>query len=322
MSFVALRDLLAFIAERPEGLRAKDMEELARQERKLRTRDGRIPSKTTVYHYRTILYRLGILTYHRRRYIVNQSNPIVRTLVQRLKPGSSTLSVHERRLFSELVVANVDCRYYFFDLFMPKQDVYVLEDFIAHGRRVAWKSYTDSSRRMVHLRNLNIEKRERWLQTEDEFQAILYGIRYWARNELEFIDELFLEDLGGVMFPVTLTGPVPAPEITVALAKAVDDSREWTILSVRKLVYMWGPRYHISLKRIFQTLLSIYRDYSEYIVLIPTSEAFATITATSPGAGNYQLRSYLRDFEGRYISHIRVHRKLKEALQWTMLTPA
>jgi len=313
-SFVALRDLVGLIAEHPKGLRAKDMEKLAQQERGVRTREGRVPSRTTIYHYRTILLHLGVLIRQQRRYVLNQDNPTVRALLTVLSPGSPTLSSDERRLFSQLVVANEDCRRHFFDLFMSEQSTYEFDDFITSGQRVAWKSHSSSGGRLVHLHNLETKEMERWLRTEDEIQAILYGVRYWARNELGFLDELFLEDLGGVMFPVKPTGPVPAPEIVTALLEAVNGAEEWTTLSVRELVYAWGPRYRIPLERIFRTLLTIYREHSEYIVLIPTAEAFATITAASPGAEGYQLRSYLRDFEGRYISHLRVHRKLKEVL--------
>jgi len=320
-SFIALRDLVGMIAEHPQGLRAKDMERLTQQEQGLRTSEGRIPSRTTIYHYRNILLHLGVLTRQQQRYVLNQENPAVHALLRVLSPGSPTLSSDERRLFSQLVVANDDCRHHFFDLFMPEQDAYEFDDFISCGQRVAWKSCSSPEGRLVHLHNLETREIERWLRTEDEFQAILYGVRYWARNELGFLDELFLEDLGGVMFPVKPTGPVPSPEIVTALLEAANGTEEWTTLSIRDLIYTWGPRYRIPLERIFRTLLTIYREHSEYIVLIPTAEAFATITATSPGAENYQLRSYLRDFEGRYISHLRVHRKLKEAFQWTTLTP-
>jgi len=315
VSFVAIRDLLGIMAEYPQGLRAKDMEQLARQEQRLITQHGRIPSKTTVYHYRNTLLHLKVLVRRQGRYVVNKEHPVVHNLLAILNPGSSGLSLDERRLFSQLVVNNRDCRRQFFDFFMPEQEAYQFDDFISLGQRVAWKNYSGPEKRRVHLRNLETEGIERWLHTESEIQAILYGVRYWARSELGFIDEVFFEDLGGVMFPTKLAGPIPDPDVIAALLEAVDGTEEWVTLSIRDVVYSWGPRYHISLEHIFRTLLALYRRYSEYIVLIPTAEAFATITATSPGAKDYQLRSYLQDFQGRYISHFRVHPKLKGVLR-------
>jgi len=312
-SFIALRDLIGFIAGHSDGVRAADMEQWAR--RTLRVRNGKPPSRTTIYHYRNILLHLGVFQRQKGRYFINKENPAVSALLEALSPGSVTLSLEERRLFSELVIANEDCRRHFFNLFIPRDTtIYRLEDFISLGQRVAWKSHWASKSRRVHLRNLDEEK-ELWLGSDDEIQAILYGVRYWARNELGFLDEVFLEDLGGVMFPVELTDAAIAPQVAKALLKAIDDTQEWTTLSVRNMVFTWGLYHHISVERIFRTLLMIYRKHSEYIVLIPTAEAFATMTATSPGSERYQLRSYLHDFEGRYISHLRVHRKLKEMLQ-------
>lgn len=314
-SFVALRDLVGLVAEHPQGLRAKDVERLAQQKQGLQNREGRIPARTTFYHYRNILLHLGILICQQQRYLLNRSNPTVHSLVKVLSSGSSALSFDERLLFSQLVVANEDCRHHFFDLFMPGQDSYGLDEFISNGQRVAWQRCSSPDGRPVRLYNVDTETVERWLHTEDEFQAILYGVRYWVRNELGFLDELFIEDRGGVMFPVKPAGPVPDPKIVTALLDSISGTEEWTTLSIRELAYAWGPRYHTPLERIFRTLLTIYRQYPEYMVLIPTAEAFATITATSPSAENYQLRSYLQDFEGRYISHFRIHWKLKEVLQ-------
>lgn len=325
-SFVTLRDLVGLIAEYPQGLRAMELDHLARQ-MLVRTHEKRNLSRTTLYHYRNILLHLGVFIRRQRRYLLNYEHPIVLDLLRIMSPGSLDLSLDERRFFSQLVMNNANCRHHFFDLFMPESYTsreYDLEAFITFGRPVAWKreSRFHSEGRSVHLRNVEAEGRSRWLRTEDEVQAILYGVRYWARDELGFIDELFMEDLGGVMFPVKITGPIPDPDIVTALLGVVDPGSEWTTLSVRDLSYRWMREYHVPRDRIFQTLLEIYGRYSNYVVLIATSESFATITATSRQAEEYQLRSYMRDYRGRYISHIRVHRGLKEVLRWSILSHA
>ncbi|AEG16011.1 hypothetical protein Desku_2483 [Desulfofundulus kuznetsovii DSM 6115] len=319
VSFVALRELIGLISEHPGGLRAKDIENLVRQERRLETKENRLPSRTTIYHYRNTLLHLGVLIRQKGCYLVNKKNPIVRALLAIISPGTSTLSSDERRLFSQLVIANEDCRHYFFNFFMPDRETYDLDEFISFGQRIAWKTYLSSQGRQVRLYNLDNDKVEYWLRTEDEFQAILYGIRYWARNELIILDEIFLEDKGGVMFPVRAEGTIPDLAISMALLKEVKDETLWTTLSVRDIAFKWGPRYRVPLKRIFGTLSAIRKAYQEYVVLIPTAEAFATITAESPGAEAYQLRSYLQE-GGQYISHIRIHRKLKEVFQWGTLS--
>lgn len=319
VSFVGLRDLLGFVVGCPEGLNARDIETLMREERAFRTKRGGPPSRTTIYHYRNTLLRLGVLVRQGRRYAADFRNPVVRDLIRVLRPGAQVLFPEERQLFSQLVLANEDCRRWFFDLFITEDRPYDLEGFLSLGQPVAWKAYALSEGRQVLLYSLEDERRHRWLRTEAEFQAILYGVRYWARNELSFLDELFLEDLGGVMFPVRAEGPVPDPQIVGSLLNRVRGDLEWTVLSVRDLAFRWGPQFRVPLRRIFATLSAVYRAYPEYVVVIPTAQAFATITAETPSAEAYQLRSYLEE-EGRYASHLRIHRKLREVFRWKTLS--
>lgn len=321
VSFVGLRDLLGFVVECPEGLQTRDIERLMRQDQVFRTQRGRPPSRTTVYHYRNTLLRLGVLVRQGRRYAADFWNPLLRDLIRVLHPGAQRLSPEERRLFSELVLANEDCRRWFFDFFVPEPRPYDFEEFLSLGQRVAWKAYPGTEGRRVLLYSLDDERRRCWLRTEAEFQAVLYGVRYWARNQLSFLDELFLEDLGGVMFPVQAEGPVPDPQIARSLLNLVKEEVEWTVLSVRDLAFRWGPQFSVPLRRIFATLSAVHRAYPEYVVVIPTARAFATITAETPSAEAYQLRSYLEE-EGCYASHLRIHRKLKEVFRWKTLSGA
>lgn len=313
--FVALRDLAVLVNQHPEGLRAKDMEKLILEQGWTRTQYNKPPSKTTIYHYRNTLLHLSVLLRHDRLYRINWANPAIKKLLETAKPGTDGLSVEERRLFSEIVISNRDCHELFFHLFTAGQSYRTLTEFIAQSSSVAWKTQTSSGTGKVEIYNLDHPHYKVSLRTENEIQAVLYGLRYWARTELGFIDELFLEDLGGIMYPVKLEGQVPDKCIIDALRNAIlEDDEEWITMSVRRLVFDWGPKYKVPIDRIYRTLMEVYRKASRYIVLIPTTERFATITASSPVTERYQLRSYLQDERGRYISHIRVHRKLREVL--------
>jgi hypothetical protein len=315
VSFVALRELLCFIALHPEGIRPVDMENWVRSNSFLRTQTGKLVSKTTIYHYRNTLLHLGIIKRIDKGYTVARENPEASLLFQVLRPGMPDLSIEEREMFARFVVMNHDCRRYFFDIFMPEEiSEYHLVDFIGRGQPVAWKRLSTPQGRFEQLSNLLHKEKSLWIRSENERQAILYGVRYWARNQLGFLDEIFLEDIGGLMFPVSMTGSVPDPRILNALREVISPSEEWTIISLRRLVAEWGPKYRISIERLYQTFLWIYRRFPQYVVMIPTSEAFAAITAISPQAEAYHLRGYLQDEKGRYISHIRVHSNLREVI--------
>lgn len=317
VSFVALRELLFYIAQHPEGVRPKEMATWAREKARLRTQSGKLVSKTTVYHYRNTLRHLGILVVVSGRYQVAKKQPLVRALLEVLQPGAPELSLQERELFARLVVQNPDCREHFFDLFMPESVTdYDLGDFLEKGQPVVWRRMEIKEERVEELYNTAQNEKQRWIRSEDERQAILYGVRYWARNELRFIEEIFLEGTGGLMFPIYLNGPIPDPHVLNALREAISDQNEWTLFPVRKLAATWGPKYRVSLDRLYTTLDWVYRQFPQYVVLIPTSESFAAITATSPPAEKYHLRGYYQDEKGRYISHMRVHQKLKEVISW------
>ena len=322
VSFVALRELIGYIAQHPEGVRPKEMETWAREKARLRTQSGKLVSKTTIYHYRNTLRHLGILAVVNGRYQIAKERPLVSELLRAIRPGSPDLSLQERELFARFIVQNPDCRGYFFDLFMPEGFTdYDLGAFLEKGQPVVWRRVEIEDKRVEELYNIEQNEKRRWIRSEDERQAIFYGVRYWARNELGFLEEIFLEGTGGLMFPVYLSGPVPDPRVLNALQEAISAQDEWTPFSLRKLAATWGPRYRVSLGRLYGTLEWVYRLFPQYVVLIPTSESFATITATSHQAEKYHLRGYYQDEKGRYISHIRVHRKLKEVILWPEILP-
>ncbi len=315
VSFVALRNLIAIVAEHPEGLRVKEMTAIGRENHRLRTAEGKIPSATTLYHYRNTLLRLGILIKINKKYYLNLNNPDVQELIDVLSTTSKQLTVAEKKCFARFVIGNSDCRKNFFNLFLPNKSSYSLEEFIEEGQRVSWKRYNDPGSNGVLLQNIDTEEVNLWLKSGNEIQAILYGLRYWARNELNIIDELFLEDLGGVMYPTYIESKIPDSNIIKTILNSLS-TQEWTKISIRDFALRWGPHFHISLTTIFKTLSFLIRSYPEYIVTIPTSESFATITAGSPKSEAYQLRSYLQDSSGYYISHIRIHRKFLEVFKW------
>lgn len=315
VSFVALRELTVYIFQHPEGIRPKEMETWARGKAQIRTQSGKLISKTTVYHYRNTLRHLGILVVVNGRYQVAKEKPFVKDLLGVLQPGAPALTLHEKESFAQVVVQNRDCRQHFFDFFMPNiaRD-YNLSTFLDRAQPVAWRRLESGGNRFEELYNIRQPNKRRRISSEDERQAILYGVRYWARNELGFIEEIFLEGTGGLMFPVYIGGRIPDPHILKALLGSISPDEEWTHFSLRKTVVEWGPKFRVSLKRLYGTLQWVYQQAAQYVVFIPTSESFATITASSPQTETYQLRGYFQDRKGRYISHMRVHRKLKEVL--------
>jgi hypothetical protein len=152
----------------------------------------------------------------------------------------------------------------------------------------------------------------RQIGTAVEIQAILYGLRYWARDDLLLIDELFREDIGNLMFPIQEPGSAPDETIKQAILSEISPENEWTVLSVRDLIYKWGVGLRVPVAQVFNTIAQIYRKHPDKVALIATSRSLATLTTASDKREDFELRSYLRDERGRYISHVRLHRHLRE----------
>lgn len=319
VSFVNLRDLVGLIAEYPQGLRVKEMDELVRQRKIIRISDDKMPSRTTLYHHRNVLLHLGVVRRDRRLYSINHENSLVEDLLNAIHAGAPSLLEEERCLFAELVVRNSDCQEHFFSMFTACEIIANLFRFVEQGQKVAWKTLPSQDGRQVLLKNLETEK-ERILTTKDELEAILYGVRYWARDELLLIDELFLEGLGNVMFPIDASKQVMDTAFIDQLVASLDEKSEWKTFSVRELAFEFCSSWKVPLKRFYKFLRTLKRKHPEHVVFVPTPQRLATLTADSRSQEEYQLRSYLQDERGRYISHVRIHTQLKEDIRWPSST--
>lgn len=312
VSFVALRDLICALSRTSNNFRAKDINEIAANLETITTHRGGKPSATTLYHYRNILLHLGVFIRSNHLYSINFNDQIVANLVNLSTPGSQTLSIVERASWGQLILRNSDCKKYFFDIFMSSEE-YNLQQFIGNGEIVAWQPVENQQQRTVKLFNIKNPLKSIFIQTEDEIQAILYGLRYWARNELGIIDEFFLEDFGGVMFPINLESNGNEDQVISYIKETVaNGGSQWQTFSIRDLLFIFGPKLKLPVRSIHNLIVNLQRKFPEFVVFIPTSEGFATLTAQSRVSEKYQLRGYLQDDTGRYISHFRIHQKIGE----------
>lgn len=312
VSFVSLRELIYALSLLNNEFRAKDINEVAFHLPFVVTQKGEKPSPTTMYHFRNILLHLGVFIRNRQMYSINFDDSLVTDLINCLKPGSSELTQEERIAWGELILRAHDCRTHFFDLFVSKME-YDLKIFIEQGGVIAWQPLESPKGRTIRLYNIFNGSKTTLLQSEDEIQAILYGIRYWSRNELKIIDEFFLEDLGGVMYPLEISTENKENQIIAYFREELSNEEyQWHTFSVRDILFKLGPKLRLPVNVIHGTIIKLQKNYSEFIVFIPTAKSFATLTASTNVAEKYQLRGYFLDEKGRYISHIRIHKKFLE----------
>ena len=315
VSFAGLHRMLHAAAAAPNRrTTASGLNELVVQNGLALTRRPGVPSPTTFYHYRTTLLRLGALRREGRTLSPNDQHPHVRALLNQPAPANGDGLVDAARDgFAALVLGNQDCRSLFFDLFMPGLPAALsVPVFRREGLPVEWRREGPTKARRVVFQPARVDRRHTY-SLPAQITAILYGVRYWARDELGLIDE-YVSSADGLatMFPVFRPVPdassdadCPPPLVRSLLAER--GPGEWTLLSVSDLVarHCRDGRQPISaLSGAIDWLVRYWRDQT---VLIPTSRAMATLAATSPMQEDLVLRRYYRRGKGPYISHIRLH---------------
>ena len=314
VSFAGLHRLLHAVAERPGGLRAKEINGLVLDGRVTLTPRESRPKPTTLYHYRNTLLRLGALRRDGRRLMPDAANPHVRDLLDVPAPadGEQALTVGARESFAALVLNNDECRSLFFDLFMPSATgCSSVTDFRARGVPVDWDRRNSSGATEVVLSNRATKRTARCV-SHAGVAAVLYGLRYWARDELRLIDEY--RQIAGTttMFPVAgrnAAGPERDAVVsdTVRFLLSLRAPGEWAFFSILELIERCCEQRRQPIAVLFETIDALLDRWRHDVVLIPTSRGMATFTARSPQEEALVLRRYYTRGAGPYISHIRIH---------------
>ena len=341
LSFAGLHRLLHVIHDAPGGLRATEVNHRVLSGELTLSRSNAKPKPTTLYHYRNTLFRLGTIGHDGKHLIPKLDNPHVEGLLETQPPANDVfeLSAVARRHFAALVLQNQQCRELFFDLFMlPGNEYASLADFSEKGIPVSWALTKPSaeepphsplvplkqrrrSRKPVELTLQNIQATERSAKYGHAaghlpVVSLLYGVRYWARDELLMVDEYSTRsESGAVMFPV---GPQPeAADISDdAVAHAIRfllDNREpkpWTVYSINELIVHYCQKFRRPRTTLFRAIEWLWQNRPGHIHLIGTSVGIATLTAVSPQQENMALRNYYKSPDGPYVSHFRIHREI------------
>jgi hypothetical protein len=313
VSFAKIRDILLLIKDNNGKFRAKDLEQLGIQKKIFLTKEGKPFSHSTTYHYRKVMEHLNIVVLRNRRYWLSE-NPSMQQLMTIANFGNP-LMLEEKLLFSSIVITNEDCRRNFFDIFMPpnKKTDYNLSTFIESGLPITYMIETTTIGKKAILANLTTnETLEIDLRDRDKINAILWGIRLWCLDELEIIDDIFLINKGIVLFPINQNSSLTRKEIISYLFGSIIPTDDWTVLSLPELTYEWSIKLKISTEKFHEALDYLYSQFPDMIVLIPTSPSFIRIMTPFEKRDKALFKGYLRDKEGRFISHMRIHKRLLE----------
>ena len=321
ISFVALHRLLIAASRLSnERMTAGDLNELARRDEILHTQKGSTPARATLYHYRNSLLQLGALRREGRFLFVNHEESSVRSLLSEQMPARNVTSLSDsaREHFAALVLKNEQCRSLFFDLFMPANMPYEsLAEFQRHSLPITWVRTKTGGKTEVLFRNQQTG-RSGHCRSHVSVASILYGVRYWARNELQLIDE-YCQRNGEttVMFPICQAsttsegfGLAVRQMLNVILSTRPED-KEWVVLSVTDLITRLCEAQRQPIRVLFGAIDWLVREWPRHVFLIPTSRALATLAASSSVRDDLELRRYYKRKNSPYISHVRIHKDVQ-----------
>lgn len=318
VSFAGLHRLLNAIAERSGGLRAREINSLVLDGGVTLTPRRSPPKPTTLYHYRNTLIRLGALVRDGLRLRANLDAPDVVALLDEPAPADGEQALIDAAVehFAALVFANDECRTLFFDLFMPsRRPCRSVADFREQGTPVTWRRRPSTGGPAISFRN-HATGRTTDHASRAGVPAVLYGLRYWARDELALVDEYCERTMDRTtMFPVARPPSSPADRHAAILhavrfllsLRTPHAEGEWTMLSVSDLIVQYCETHRQPRAVLFGAIDWLKREWPGHTSLVPTPLGLATLAASSPQQQNLALRRYYRPTGGPYVSHIRFH---------------
>ena len=316
--FAGLHRILKAVAGFPNGLRAGELNRLVADNKILLTRASSPPAPTTLYHHRNTLLQLGALERSGRMLRVNVNNPHVCELLRQPAPDSSGQSLCDGAVeaFAALVLTNRQCRSLFFELFMPSDTSPLsVPAFRQKGFPVKWTRHNRPGTTEILFQN-DTTGRAAHCTTPASIAAVLYGLRYWARDQLKLIDEYSRRsDDSTIMFPISLSpstgsGIDSAVLQTVQLILSLRSSGEWTLFAVSELITRCCENGRLPIRVLFRAIDWLLSEWPNHTAPVPTSRALATLTATSAQRDTLALRGFYKASTGPYISHIRLHKDI------------
>lgn len=309
VDFSKIRDALQFISQHNGQLRAKDLESLGIDRGFFRRENGEPFSRTTMYHYRKVMEHLQMVKLDQQRYFVDDTGQFVQFAeFLKLEGRTGVVSSEEKEILVNAIILNSDCQDHFFHVFSLSQKMFTsVEQFRNEASYIM--AQTDEEGTII-LRNPRTEARYA-LDTNDKLQAIFWGVRLWA-VDLGITDEIFTYTEGRIIFPILRPGSLKSSEIVKAILSELKPKETWETISAPELTRKWSPYLRVSTRELHDAVKSIQVAFPQYVDFIPTSTSFIHIRTPFEKQDKALFKGYIRDSQGRLISHVRLHQSIWE----------
>lgn len=330
VNFRALRDLLLLVGDHPDGLRANELERLATDECVLRRRDGRPHARSTHYHHRRTLEKLGLLGKQGHNLVLNSRSPEIGVLTERARLRQR-LQPSEKEAFANAILRDKDCHDSFFENFLltpePAGDV---STFVEQAHPIEMRvlsEHEQEARLGLNLVHHDLRSGSRrvairtatgtdWhvLEGANAVQAIHFGLRSWCVDQLGFLDFVYRADGTFTMFPRHIVAQVTDRVLAAEMFSDLEFIDGWATIRIPDCALAVGVSHRVSVEQAKGVLADWLKSHPDLVAGLPTRLEF--ITAGLPDRQHaLALKSYLRSDSGAYVSHVRIHEMLRQHVQ-------
>ena len=326
VDFRALRDLLSLIGAYPNGLRANELERLATSKGVLLRRDGQPYARSIHYHHRRTLERLGLLVKDGRSYTLNTSLAEAGLLTAGTQFGEP-LQPHEKEGFANAVLRNQDCHDVFFNMFLSSPEpVHDVRKFVAEaapaemvvetGRWVSSEAHPGTSRprrsppKQVSMRPVGATE-WRVLKGANAVQAVHFGLRTWCADQLGFMDVARSANGTYTLYPTHIVPRLSEQELGAMMLDAIEFDGDWATVRIPDCALATGIALHVPIEQAKDVLKGWLTEHPDLVDGVATRIGFIT-QGLADSQHALALKSYLRSNGGAYLSHLKIHRTLRQ----------
>jgi len=268
------------------------------------------------------------MTKEGRHLALNHRNPETSLLTKRVN-FREQLQAAEMEAFANTVLRNQDCREVFFDSFLDSpglardvatfvEHAHPIELIVQSGRPDRDRSHllgvghssSSVGSKGVAIRPIGTTE-WRLLEGTNAIQAIHFGLRSWCVDQLGFLDVTCAADGTYTVYPKHIVPQLTDQELATEMFDALDFAGDWVTVRIPDCALATGIRQRVSVEQAKAVLMDWLTVHPDLVAGVPARLGF--ITAGLPDRQHaLALKSYLRSQGGAYLSHLRIHRMLRE----------
>ena len=322
LDFSRLAGLFAIVASAPGTLTTSELDRVAIRQGAFVSSSGRPLGKSSRYHHRRVLERLGFVKKMRGRFFPCLAEAESEVMIK--VDGHKGLNLEQRRLFSERVLLNTDCYDIFWSAFVPSKRPHSIREFIqaAHPIRLQLEEDLGNSppaRRRYPTAVILYRASHPDLPIShvgyNAVQAIHFGMRRWGVEQLRFLDELYQVGRGHHIFPIGMNCHYDLGMLDRILYEELRFEGDWAMPRVSDLLLSVATRLKVPIKLVRDRLQIWLKVHSGDVAPVFVSDRMI-LFGRSRRIQQLVLSGFLSPPDGGgLVSHLKVHRGIMDRLE-------